>query len=224
MEPRNPEEFFLKNNHVEIEILTGQFKGKYLTTVTGAVKGYFEIKIPYYKGILVPLKKDDSVRVSAFEGKHSYSFQSKIVLVKNEKFYIPIPEVSKIVKTERRKYLRIDIVIPLTAVEFNSAQLPNHGYIVNLSGGGCLAFFNQPLTPGKQYSLKFSLPNEEQTEIYALAELLRIVEEPRSIKKELFNFAHIFEFKAIDEKYRDLLVKFVLQKHVSEQRYKKENP
>lgn len=216
----NPSEFYIENNNVEIEISSGLFKGKYITGIKRIINDYFEIYIPHYKGVKIQIEKDTPIYVSALVGKYKYTFSSSITLVKEEFFYVLIPEVKEIKKLERRQFMRFDTVLEVTAKEFNSAALPQSGFIVNISGGGGLCYFNVELDLKKQYSLNFRILDEDNTEIYAVATLLRVVKEPKNIKGEVFNYAHIFEYSAIDDKYQDKIVKWLLKRHILNQKNK----
>lgn len=208
---REAEDFYLKNNHAEVELFDGPFKGKYLTMINKSVKGYFEIDVPIYKDIYVPVKKGFRISISAFFGRFKYLFNTSVVLVKNSVFFVLIPELNEIIKSERRQFLRLDIILDLEINDFGKEGDGHYGYIVNLSGGGIQTVLNIALEVQKEYSLKFVLPDEEKNEIYAVAKVIRVEKKNFIIKKEGFSFALFLEFTAINENYRDKIVKFLLQ-------------
>jgi len=115
------------------------------------------------KGENIPLKKGDELTVRFPDKGVVYEFDSEVVDQKGEGVYF-IKAPLKIRRTQRRRYIRLDISAPVTfrilslqVEEGLISKLEHSGVILNVGGGGILMVTKRKLKEGNFIILDMNL-------------------------------------------------------------------
>ena len=200
---------FKINNKLEI-ISDEQY---YLCDVQDAKDGHLAISIPIKESEYLPLRINQRIEVLYYDGSNIYKFSS--IVVNRTKSNIPliwidIPEEDKIKKIQRRKFVRIPVLIDVRCAVINrDTKLSRdtlaglkflNGTLLDLSGGGVK--LKTQLEVKRDDILAIILPVEEGI-ILVKGEIKRIVIDELGDKICGVNF---FDLKMMDQ---DKIIKLV---------------
>ncbi|MBO8159369.1 flagellar brake domain-containing protein [Thermosyntropha sp.] len=196
------------NQLVEIEY-QGEDGVEYLPSrVEGINEENIHLAVPIRKGQLVPIHIDQKIKVCFTTENNSYAFIANVLGRKREP--VPVLIVSKpdkIVKIQRRSYVRIPVSIPVFYRAIPDGQDYEPGQTVDISAGGTLFLSKSKLEPGQKLELELNLPNRPK--IICQAEVKRYI--PPEVSGA-GNYKIAVEFKDISENQRDQIFNFIFEK------------
>lgn len=196
------------NQLVEIEY-QDEDEVEYLSSRVEEIDGdYLHLAVPIRRGQLVPMHIGQKIKVCFTREDNSYAFTTNIIARRRE----PIPVLivnkpEKIVKIQRRAYVRIPASIPINYRLVPQGQSFESGMTVDISGGGTLFLSKSKLEPGQILEVEICLPNRPK--VVCQAEVKRFIP-PETGGANTYKIA--VEFKDITENQRDQIFNFIFEK------------
>lgn len=225
------------NDRVELEVLDGSLSGKnFITKVEDMTKKSITLAAPFdsERAFYVYLRPGVKVRISFPKKDAIYQFNSSVIESRSGR--IPVIIINKpkeIFRFQRREFVRLDDVIPVTykiAVsekmdikyklvdkeEFSISdrgQIENdflNGFTKNISGNGMLIIVKKDVAKlGNLLEIFFRLP--ERTKIFnVIGEIVRIAEEVRTEGDDEIGVG--VRFVKISEKDRTEIIRYIFDK------------
>lgn len=196
------------NQLVEIEYSEGD-EIEYLASRVEEIEGdYLHLAVPIRRGQLVPMHIGQKIKVYFAKEDNSYAFTTTVVARKREPvpvFIVNKPE--KIVKIQRRAYVRIPASIPINYRLVPQGQSFESGMTVDIGGGGALFLSKSKLEPGQMLEVEICLP--ERPKVVCQAEVKRVI--PPEIGG-VNSYKVAVEFRDITENQRDQIFNFIFEK------------
>lgn len=207
-------------DRIEIEVAR---KGEEVENLHAAVHDATDegliIGAPEAGGESVNLKPRERIRVKYHAGEAGYEFETFVLAGQTRPFpllYILSPEPGKISKRQLRQYVRVDTNLPCQiARQDDPSGEVFAGMITNISGGGLKVSALVEFQVGEILRFRFEIPEENATIDGAVGEVIMI--RPGAEKAT----DYIVAFKGIDERSRDLIVKYVLDVQIRMRRRQK---
>ncbi|BER91351.1 MAG: hypothetical protein PWP60_191 [Candidatus Atribacteria bacterium] len=160
---------------------------------------------PQERGTLVPIGKGDPVQVYIVGDNEIFFFEGKAKerQRKGNLAYLILELPQKVVRKQRRNYVRLDISLPVCVRDEESLV---EGLTKNISGGGMLVSFGDHKNPfpADAQDLFFMIGLHNGQDIFGKARVVR-KEDPST---------YAFEFTDIQEADREKIVKFIFQKQI----------
>lgn len=171
-----------------------------------------EIRGPLHKNYFVFVSRKEKIRIIfVVKDKGKYQFDAEILNINYEGVYsLKIRRISEITKHQLRKYFRFDISIPVkkyfTIIEDNEEKiLEENCRTKDISGGGMKLYTNYQHNVGDIITCEFEV---DKHLITTKAKVVRVEE----VDTFEFDFALGVEFKDIEERNRDRIIKFIFTK------------
>lgn len=171
-----------------------------------------EIRGPLHKNDFVFVSRKEKIRIIfVVKDKGKYQFDAEILNINYEGVYsLKIRRISEITKHQLRKYFRFDISIPVkkyfTIIEDNEEKiLEENCRTKDISGGGMKLYTNYQHNVGDIITCEFEV---DKHLITTKAKVVRVEE----VDTFEFDFALGVEFKDIEERNRDRIIKFIFTK------------
>jgi len=171
-----------------------------------------EIRGPLHKNDFVFVSRKEKIRIIfVVKDKGKYQFDAEILNINYEGVYsLKIRRISEITKHQLRKYFRFDVSIPVkkyfTIIEDNEEKiLEENCRTKDISGGGMKLYTNYQHNVGDIITCEFEV---DKHLITTKAKVVRVEE----VDTFEFDFALGVEFKDIEERNRDRLIKFIFTK------------
>ncbi|SHG57651.1 c-di-GMP-binding flagellar brake protein YcgR, contains PilZNR and PilZ domains [Thermosyntropha lipolytica DSM 11003] len=182
---------------------------EYLASRVEEIDGdYLHLAVPIRKGQLVPMHIGQKIKVCFTRDDESYAFNTSIVARRRE----PIPVLivnkpDKLVKIQRRAYVRIPASIPINYRLIPQGQNFESGMTVDISGGGAFFLSQTKMERGQTLEVEICLP--QRPKIVCQAEVKRVIP-PEVGGASSYKVA--IEFKDITENQRDQIFNFIFEK------------
>jgi c-di-GMP-binding flagellar brake protein YcgR len=171
-----------------------------------------EIRGPLHKNDFVFVSRKEKIRIIfVVKDKGKYQFDAEILNINYEGVYsLKIRRISEITKHQLRKYFRFDVSIPVkkyfTIIEDNEEKiLEENCRTKDISGGGMKLYTNYQHNVGDIITCEFEV---DKHLITTKAKVVRVEE----VDTFEFDFALGVEFKDIEERNRDRIIKFIFTK------------
>ncbi|MEW6227675.1 MAG: flagellar brake domain-containing protein [Bacillota bacterium] len=210
------EDILAVNRRITLVVLEGHNTGSYPSRIEDVGSDAVIVAAPTNEGSILELSEGDRVQIQVFRKDAMYSFDSVVEAV----IIYPFPMLqlalpAEIERHQRRRYARVDTALPAryrcTDQGAGSRLVPYKGTATNVSGGGVLIVtrhFGSGVEAGSYVEVELELP---EGKVYAGGVVVRASAE----EKETEVYLKIaVEFKDIDERQRDMLVKYVLQRQL----------
>ena len=212
------------NQKVTMIINDPPYNGEYQSRIEDLEEGIITMALPTDGGVLIPIRVGTNVTLVLMDEMAAYEFDS--VIIEREMKPIPILRISvpnQVKRIQRREYVRLDITLP-TVIDISdnrseTAVSEIRTETLEISGGGCrlgmsaheFALLEEYIgrQDKPQFRLVFDVNNErgEKVSVHCLGKVHRTGEFDR--KKWI-----AVEYKRIDEKTREEIIRFVYRKQV----------
>jgi len=170
------------------------------------------IRGPLHKNDFVFVSRKEKIRIIfVVKDKGKYQFDAEILNINYEGVYsLKIRRISDITKHQLRKYFRFEVSIPVkkyfTIIEDNEEKiLEENCRTKDISGGGMKLYTNYQHNVGDIITCEFEV---DKHLITTKAKVVRVEE----VDTFEFDFALGVEFKDIEERNRDRIIKFIFTK------------
>ncbi|HAA90261.1 MAG: Type IV pilus assembly PilZ [Thermoanaerobacterales bacterium 50_218] len=201
------------NQKVEVQIPDGSYKGNYSSRVEEIhPDGSIVLAAPFKRGVLIPLRKGDTVIVNFWGQTAGYSFTTAVL----ETNYQDVPMIrvaapSTVRRIQRRNFVRVPAWIPLVFSVSSDSDDPSEKKIyrtetVNVSGGGLLIKSPFKLSEGVCLEMEIHLP--KRGPVNARGQVVRVEEKREQSPMYLIGVA----FTEIAETDRTKIINFVFEK------------
>lgn len=164
-------------------------------------------------GRTIYLNQQTEITVFFFdENQIPYKCTSEVIGKRKEDIpmiVISIPPKEKMIRLQRREYLRVDTMVKATIMQTDEEAFET--FIVNMSAGGVAISVPEGVSL-KEYGevvTEFELPLKEPVKIKAVAEMNRVYEDEQSGKKRA-----IMEFSEITNDHQQHIMKYCFQQQL----------
>lgn len=201
---------------MEVIIEDGRLEGDYVTFVEQPRGEEVTLQVPRIKGLYLPLKENQSLKISYKKLSARYEFDEKVT-GRDDSQAVPCFKVNKPKKVKRiqmRDYLRVpcelSAKIELVGSRKNE-ELPRrvNGKIVDISGGGVKFKTAVPVPSGQNVHLEFKLPLIEEKIDFLPARVIRRNKDEMSKKYFLG-----IEFTGISKEDRNDIIQYVYRQQI----------
>ncbi|NLG79648.1 MAG: hypothetical protein GX492_07490 [Firmicutes bacterium] len=204
------------NQKITLVVPEGRNAGSYPSRVEDIGLDAVVVAAPTHKGAVLRLAEGDAVRIQVVRQDGVY----KLDTVVEAMIMYPFPMLQlarpvEIVRDQRRRYARVDVSLPARyrCLDRSGKRrlVPHKGTVTNVSGGGALivTWQSRPaLEVGSEVDVELELPCGK---VSAKGVVVRMSVE-RTETGRVQQIA--VEFKDIDEKQRDMLARYVLQRQL----------
>ncbi|WP_114458105.1 flagellar brake protein [Halanaerobium sp. DL-01] len=189
------------NQKLEIEILTGLYKGKYLSKVADIKKGGILITGLYREGASLPVRINQDIEVYFTTERAAYKFKSRVKKRLKEPFpllYIEKPE--NIIRIQRRDYFRLEVSGQITIYSQEEEKLME-ARLLDISGGGIKIEVDEHFDKGQK--IKVELKNILKEKELISASVVR------SHKKDHKSWELGIKFEDIEENLREEIIQWI---------------
>lgn len=208
------EDIFAVNRRITLVVLEGHNTGSYPSRIEDVGLSAVVVAAPTRKGAVLRLSEGDKVRVQMPQRDAVYSFDAAVEAVIVYPFpMLQLTKPAEITREQRRRYARVDASLPARYGSRDHREgarlVPYKGTTMNVSGGGALIVTwqcSKDLDVGSQVDVELELPD---CKISAKGVVVRISTECGQAGESQ---RIAIEFKEIDERQRDMLVRYVLQR------------
>lgn len=210
------EDILVVNRNITLVVPEGRNAGRYPSRIEDVGADAVVVAAPTRKGAVLRLSEGDVVRVQVPQQDAVYAFDTAVEAVIMYPFpMLQLARPVEIEREQRRRYVRVDASLPARYRPPNPEAMkrlaPYKGTTVNVSGGGALIMtlqYHKALDVGSQVDVELELPNYK---VSAKGVVVRMSTERGQAGKSQ---RIAVEFKDIDERQRDMLVKYVLQRQL----------
>jgi len=205
---------FQIDDELQIEISSGKYQGVYNCRVINSEDTELLISAPRNEHGLVPIQKNDLLRVCILKKDAMYEFQTKVIASAAHNFtYLKIYVPHLIKRKQRRSDFRITINVPVEVLYFYRKGVPIAACTMNsvdLSAGGIKVETSEQFKAGKKYQMVIVLPSgDEEDEIYVEAEVIRSELDPNLESGTTGLYWTAFRFDDITETKKQKILKFI---------------
>ncbi|MGM0602302.1 MAG: flagellar brake protein [Bacillota bacterium] len=189
------------NQKLEIEILTGLYKGKYLSKVADIKKGGILITGLYREGSPLPVRLKQNIEVYFTTERAAYKFKSRVKKRLKEPFpllYIKKPD--DITRIQRRDYFRLEVSGKLDIYTSEEEKLME-ARLLDISGGGIKIEVDEFVNKGEE--IKVDLKNILKKKELISASVVR------SHKKDHKSWELGIQFEDIRENVREEIIQWI---------------
>ncbi|MBW4849888.1 flagellar brake domain-containing protein [Bacillus safensis] len=164
-------------------------------------------------GRTIYLNQQTEITVFFFdENQIPYKCKSEVIGKRKEDIpmiVISIPPKEKMIRLQRREYLRVDTMIKATIMQTD--EEPFDTFIVNISAGGVAISVPEgvSLKDYGEVATEFELPLKEPVKIKAVAEMNRLYQDEQSGKTRA-----IMEFSEITNDHQQHIMKYCFQQQL----------
>lgn len=210
------EDVLVVNQKITLVVLEGDNAGSYPSRIEDVGSDAVVVAAPTNEGSVLELSEGDQLQIQVFRMDAMYSFGSVVEAV----IMYPFPMLqlalpAEIERHQRRRYARVDAALPAryrrTGKGADSRLVPYRGTATNVSGGGVLIVtrhFGPGVEEGSHVEVELELP---EGKVYAAGIVVRA--SAKGKENEVYLKIAV-EFTDIDERERDMLVKYVLQRQL----------
>lgn len=190
----------------------------YASTIQDIKAGELHIALPRLRGDVLVLSPGDNVKVRFSDENASFVFPARYVGRTAEK--IPLYRLARtgeIQRVQQRRHVRLKTVLEVRyAHPVEKKRRPGYkkACTVDISGGGMRLAVDEPVLPGKELLLEFTLPLRAGARKMELRG--RVV---RLFEMENSGSYHVaLEFTGISRAQQDLIVRYIFQRMAEQAR------
>ncbi|MCR4402744.1 MAG: flagellar brake domain-containing protein [Firmicutes bacterium] len=204
------------NQRVTLVVPDGRNAGSYPSRVEDIGLDAIVVAAPTHKGVVLKLEEGEAVRIQAVREDGVYKADTVVEAVITYPFpMIQLAKPSEVVREQRRKYARADVSLParyrcLGPMD-NGRLAPHKGTVTNVSGGGALivTWQSRPdLRIGSEVDVELELPCGKIA-VRGVVVRMSTGQTEAGMVQEM-----AVEFREIDERQRDALARYVLQRQL----------
>ena len=200
---------------VQLNILDGQYKGNYYSTIEGLVGDeVVVVASPQVADkVAAPINVGESINMFYWDSMAQYAFQARVISRKDGGApTLTLEKSSEVQRMQRRSYFRIQarlrVIFNIERDDNETAELrQNEGQTLNISGGGMLLSTKSKLEIGDNLPLMLYL--SEQDGIVATGRVERL---EYLSSKGLYRAGIVYA--AIHEHDRDKIIAFVFKREI----------
>lgn len=204
------------NQKITLVVPEGGNAGSYPSRVEDIGLDAVVVAAPTHKGAVLRLVQGDAVRIQVIRQDGVYKLDTVVEAVIMYPFpMLQLARPVEIVRDQRRRYVRVDVSLPARyrCLDRRGRKrlVPHKGTVTNVSGGGALivTWQSRPdLEVGSEVDVELELPCGK---VSAKGVVVRMSVE-RTEAGRVQQVA--VEFKDIDERQRDMLARYVLQRQL----------
>lgn len=190
----------------------------YASTIQDIKAGELHIALPRLRGDVLVLSPGDNVKVRFSDESASFVFPARYVGRTAEE--IPLYRLARtgeIQRVQQRRHVRLKTVLEVRyAHPVEKKRRPGYkkACTVDISGGGMRLAVDEPVLPGKELLLEFTLPLRAGARKMELRG--RVV---RLFERENSGSYHVaLEFTGISRAQQDLIVRYIFQRMAEQAR------
>ncbi|MGB9804285.1 flagellar brake protein [Desulfofundulus sp.] len=194
----------------KIQVAREGEKDWYASTIQDIKNGELHIALPRLRGDVLVLTPGDNVQVRFFDQNASFIFPARYLgrTIETIPLYRLMP-AGECQRVQQRQHVRLK-----TLLEVNYAHPPEKNRrpkfksacTVDISGGGMLLAMDEPVQPGKELLLEFTLPlRAGARKIQLRGRVVRLLE------KENSKYRVAVEFTEITTAQQDLIMRYIFQ-------------
>lgn len=174
------------------------------------------IAAPIHEGFIVPIHLNELLDASFIFKNGYFKFQAKVIdrLAKDNVALLKIERISDIQRIQRRQFFRLEYNLPVkyrivdsTEVEDDIEEKYRYGMSEDLSGGGISILTDEIINKNEIICCQCFL--DQQNSIEFTGKVIRVSDK---MKNEVKRYSIGVSFTEIEEKYRDILIKFIFKK------------
>ncbi|MGB4071147.1 MAG: flagellar brake protein [bacterium] len=197
---------FKVNQKLEVQPLSSSLRTKrkpvYATYITELGRDTLSIAAPIFRGRFVTFPRGQRLKAFLPGPTALYTFTTSVVGDLN----YPTPQLiikypTEIARCQRRRFVRIEVLIPASVELPDAPDNSLLGNVVDLSAGGAKLVMNKSCSPGTVVKLTLLQEPYLETE----AQVLRV--EPVAGQRSRWEWA--VEFIGLTEQERDNIIKFI---------------
>jgi len=206
------------NQKITLVVLEGRNAGSYPSRVEDIGLDAVVVAAPTHRGAVLRLDEGDPVRIQLVRQDGVYKLDTVVESVIVYPF--PMLQLTKpveVVRDQRRRYARVDVSLPARYRRVDHGDrtkgrlVPHKGTVMNVSGGGALIVTWQSrhdLEIGSEVDVELELPCGKVS-VKGVVVRLSTGQTENGRVQEI-----AVEFKEIDERQRDMLARYVLQRQI----------
>ncbi|MGB9792047.1 MAG: flagellar brake protein [Thermacetogeniaceae bacterium] len=205
-----PEELKI-NKRVEIIIEKSYYAGSYPSRVEEILPDAIVLAAPLKRGVVVPLRVGDTIKVNFYGKTGGYSFTTKVTATSYKKIpLIAVEKPQEFTKIQRRSYIRVPARIPVRFTLLDDQKQPtdlnSSSETIDISGGGVALLSSTPIPCGSYLEMELDVPRKGT--IRVLGKVARTEEKKTEYgKTTLLGIS----FVEIDESDRDKIIQYVFE-------------
>ncbi|MGA1861489.1 flagellar brake protein [Deferribacter thermophilus] len=211
----NPDRYIESNTKVLVEVLSGEFIGKYDSRIEAIDNDYIYISLPTKNAIPAPLKPETKIEVSFVTDKGRFSFISEVIeRVRDNIIMLKIKKPNHLNRKELRKYFRVEthLKIIVYKIKYNEnsntpdmLKICKESIVKDISGGGVRILTDLELNVDDIVELDFAGTIDHIKEVFG-----KVVR-----RNELQNKLEAgIEFISIRENDRDKIIQYVFKRQI----------
>lgn len=191
----------------------------YVSIIQDIVDDELIISAPVKNGKIIPLEMGTSYMISIYTKGGLFNCKAKVSkrIKKNQLHLITLSIQSKLVKSQRRQYFRLDCVMPINFSEKESDEW-YHGLVVDISGGGLRFTSKMHYDTNPEVNCKFDLNIGE--DIITL-EILGQVVDSKIVDFETMKYETRVMFDDIANEDRETIIKYIFEEQRKRRKRKK---
>ncbi|MGE5573684.1 MAG: flagellar brake protein [Bacteroidota bacterium] len=205
------------NQKITLVVLGGRNAGSYPSRVEDIGFDAVVVAAPTRKGVVLRLSEGDEVRVETVQEDAVYKFKTIVEMVIVHPFpMLQLAKPDEIVRDQRRRFARVNVSLPARyrCLDHRARErvVPHKATATNVSGGGALivTWQSRPdLKVGSEVDVELELPDGK---VHAKGVVVRVSTGETDEAGRVQQIA--VEFKDIDERQRDTLARYVLQRQL----------
>lgn len=169
-------------------------------------KSMYYISLPTEKGRLIPISEGKKITLYySVHSKGTFSFQA--VVEERKKNPIPhmkVRQIDKTIKTQRRNYYRLHVLLPVEVYDMERNPVAN-GNTLDISGGGIRLFISKRLEEREEYYFAITLDGK------------RFLSKGMVLRRSIPNYELPDEYEAaikftmITEEDRNMIIKYIFK-------------
>ena len=206
------------NVRLEVEVLSGDFSGFYLSRLVHRDSGRLLIVHPVHQGALVPVSPGQELVIRFLNDGGVFEFHTEVISLQPEKTpVLPVTTPSTLTKIQRRAHVRVPVSFELDFHVLGPdghhpapGAKPHHGLAVDLSGGGLSIHHDASLTMDQRILFDLVLPRYTLKNIIGRVMRAQDYTPPSKLAREAG-----VEFSAIREKDREQVIRYVFERQIA---------
>lgn len=211
----NPDKYIESNTKILVEVLSGEFIGKYDSRIESVDDDYIYISLPTKNAIPAPLKPGTKIDVSFVTDKGRFSFITEVIdRVRDNIIMLKIKKPEQLFRKELRKYFRVETFLKIIVCKIvyndnkntpDMLKICKEGTVKDISGGGVRIFTELELDVDDIVELDFSGAINNIKEVFG--KVVRVKEINGKTEAGV-------EFISIRENDRDKIIQYVFKRQI----------
>lgn len=199
------------NKRVEIIIENSYYAGSYPSRVEEILPDIIVLAAPLKRGVVVPLRVGDTIKVNYYGKTAGYSFTTKVIATSYKRIpLIAVEKPQEFTKIQRRSYIRVPARIPVRFTLLDDQKKPTElnccCETIDISGGGVALLSSTALPCGSCMEMELNVPRKGT--IRVIGKVARSEEKKTEYgKMTLLGIS----FVEIEESDRDKIIQYVFE-------------